>query len=103
MLHSPIRSSAKSFPHAQGTLQEKINHPAAFVHKLPNELSWEMGALLEPLGVAIHASRRAQLKPHSRVLVFGAGAVGLLVAAVLRMQPESGPIVIAEIGKLAPR
>lgn len=28
-----FRSSAKSFPHAQGTLQDRINHPAAWVHK----------------------------------------------------------------------
>lgn len=28
-----FRSSAKSFPHAQGTLQDRINHPAAWCHK----------------------------------------------------------------------
>jgi L-iditol 2-dehydrogenase len=28
-----FRSSAKAFPHAQGTLQDRINHPAAWCHK----------------------------------------------------------------------
>lgn len=92
-----FRSSAKSFPHAQGTLQERLNHPIGFVHKLPQELSLEMGALLEPLGVAMHASRRANLKSGGRILVLGAGAVGLLTAAVVRMQDPDATVVIADI------
>jgi len=92
-----FRSSAKGFPHAQGTLQERLNHPAAFVHRLPPELGVEMGALLEPLGVAIHAWRRAGVREGSRVLVFGAGAVGLLTAAVARMQGGDVRVVIADV------
>ncbi|KAK8165662.1 chaperonin 10-like protein [Phyllosticta citrichinensis] len=90
-----FRSSAKAFPHAQGTLQDRINHPAAWCHKLPDSLSLELGALLEPLGVAIHATRRAQLAPLSKVLVFGAGAVGLLVAAMAKI--SGATVVIADI------
>ncbi|KAK8220243.1 sorbitol dehydrogenase-like protein [Phyllosticta capitalensis] len=90
-----FRSSAKAFPHAQGTLQDRINHPAAWCHKLPDSLSLELGALLEPLGVAIHATRRAQLAPLSTVLVFGAGAVGLLVAAMAKI--SGATVVIADI------
>jgi len=91
-----FRSSAKAFPHAQGTLQEKINHPAAWCHKLPDSLSLDLGALLEPLGVAIHANRRAGLPPSSTALVFGAGAVGLLVAAMAKISGCS-TVVIADI------
>lgn len=90
-----FRSSAKAFPHAQGTLQDRINHPAAWCHKLPDSLSLELGALLEPLGVAIHATRRAQLAPLSKVVVFGAGAVGLLVAAMAKI--SGATVVIADI------
>ncbi|KAH8158526.1 hypothetical protein CIB48_g9723 [Xylaria polymorpha] len=50
-----FRSSAKSVPHAQGTLQTRINHPARWAHKLPEALSLEHGALIEPLSVAMHA------------------------------------------------
>ncbi|KAI9695303.1 MAG: hypothetical protein M1820_008710 [Bogoriella megaspora] len=91
-----FRSSAKAFPHAQGTLQERINHPAKWCHKLPNNVSLELGALLEPLSVAIHSNRRAQLPPQSTVLVFGAGAVGLLVAAIAKID-GSATVVIADI------
>lgn len=52
--------------------------------------------MVEPLSVAIHASRRANLEPGSTVLVFGAGTVGLLVAAVAKIS-GSGTIVIADI------
>lgn len=55
-----------------------------------------LGAVLEPLSVAIHASRRADIRSTaSGVLVLGAGAVGLLCAAVIK---EKGiPVVIADI------
>ncbi|KAI1805271.1 GroES-like protein [Daldinia bambusicola] len=79
-----FRSSAKSIPHFQGTLQEKINHPAIWCHKLPDQVSFEAAALLEPLSVAIHAVNRAIPAPGSTALVIGAGTVGLLTAAMAR-------------------
>ncbi|KAI7138505.1 sorbitol dehydrogenase-like protein, partial [Hortaea werneckii] len=91
-----FRSSGKSFPHFQGTLQERINHPAKWCYKLPEDVSLDIGALLEPLGVALHAFRRSQMPKGATVLVFGAGAVGLLCAAVARLQ-GAGKVVIADI------
>ncbi|PQE24317.1 alcohol dehydrogenase -like domain-containing protein [Rutstroemia sp. NJR-2017a BVV2] len=86
-----FRSSAKSVPHFQGTLQERINHPAVWCHKLPDHISFDAAALLEPLSVAIHSLNRAAPTPGSTALVIGAGAVGLLVAAMAR---QSGcPVV----------
>lgn len=91
-----FRSSGKSFPHFQGTLQERINHSAKWCYRLPDDMSLDVGALLEPLGVALHAFRRSQMKKGSTTLVFGAGAVGLLCAAVARVK-GAGKIVIADI------
>jgi len=91
-----FRSSAKSFPHFQGTLQERINHPAEWCHKLPDNVSIDLGIILEPLSVAIHAMRRAQLPPKSTVLVFGAGTVGLLAAAMAKIRGASH-VVIADL------
>ncbi|KAF9269644.1 GroES-like protein [Marasmius fiardii PR-910] len=56
-------SSAKTFPHLDGTLQEKMNHPAHLLHPLPENVSFEQAALAEPLSVLIHASRRAGICP----------------------------------------
>ncbi|KAK5174938.1 uncharacterized protein LTR77_000074 [Saxophila tyrrhenica] len=91
-----FRSSGKSFPHFQGTLQERINHPAKWCYRLPDEMSLDVGALLEPLGVAVHAFRRSLMPKGANVLVFGAGAVGLLCAAVATIR-GSGKVVIADI------
>lgn len=91
-----FRSSGKAFPHFQGTLQGRINHASKWCYKLPDNVSLDEGALLEPLSVAIHAVRRARFQPGSRVLVIGAGAVGMLTAAVLRAE-KAGSITIADI------
>ncbi|KAF2100758.1 GroES-like protein [Rhizodiscina lignyota] len=91
-----FRSSAKSVPHYQGILQERINHPAKWCHKLPSQVSLDAAALLEPLSVAIHSVRRAQVEQGSTVLVFGAGTVGLLVAAMAKVSGAT-TVVIADI------
>ncbi|KAF2151748.1 sorbitol dehydrogenase-like protein [Myriangium duriaei CBS 260.36] len=91
-----FRSSAKSFPHFQGTLQSRINHPAKWCHKLPASVSLAEGALLEPLSVALHAVRRSLMPQGARVLVLGAGAVGALCAGVAKMK-GAGTVVIADI------
>ncbi|KAK3900782.1 sorbitol dehydrogenase [Staphylotrichum tortipilum] len=91
-----FRSSAKSVPHFQGTLQERINHPAVWCHKLPDSISFDAAALLEPLSVAIHAVNRAQPTPGSTALVIGAGAVGLLTAAMAR-QSGCSTVTIADV------
>jgi L-iditol 2-dehydrogenase len=64
--------------------------------RLPDDVSLDLGALLEPLGVGIQASKRAQLRVGATVLVFGAGAVGLLVAAMARISGAS-TVIIADI------
>ncbi|KAF1812609.1 GroES-like protein [Eremomyces bilateralis CBS 781.70] len=91
-----FRSSARVFPHAQGTLQERINHPARWCHKLPHDVSLEHAALLEPLSVAVHASKRAKLKGGEKALVLGAGTVGLLVATMAIIRGAES-VVIADI------
>lgn len=64
--------------------------------RLPPNVSLELGALVEPLSVALHASDRARLARGSTVLVFGAGTVGLLCAAISRAVGECR-VVIADI------
>ncbi|KAK4466885.1 putative sorbitol dehydrogenase [Cladorrhinum samala] len=91
-----FRSSAKSFPHFQGTLQDRINHPAAWCHRLPDNISFDSAALLEPLSVALHAVNRAKPTPGSSALVLGAGAVGLLTAAMAR-QSGCSTVTIADV------
>ncbi|KAK6387163.1 hypothetical protein LTS17_000429 [Exophiala oligosperma] len=103
-----FRSSAKTFPHADGTLQTMITQPAEMCHKLPENVTFEQGALVEPLAVSLHALNRSQVAGSgsgvaltgSSALVLGAGAVGMLTAAVLAVAGVTD-IVIADID--APR
>lgn len=66
--------------------------------RLSDVLTCDDGALLEPLSVACHAVRRAQVVPASSCLIIGAGAVGLLCAAVARFKGCSR-IAICDIDK----
>ena len=54
--------------------------------RIPDSLSTRVAALTEPTAIALHAVQLAGLGPDDRVLVTGAGPVGLLIVAVLRAQ-----------------
>lgn len=106
-----FRSSAKVFPHFDGTLMERTNHPADMCHKLPETISFAGGALLEPLAVCLHAVRRSHPPSPEDVqlaqstgektsaLVFGAGAIGLLLAGALATAETFSSIVVADIDR----
>ncbi|WVN89411.1 uncharacterized protein L203_104634 [Cryptococcus depauperatus CBS 7841] len=94
-------SSAKTFPHLDGTLREVMTWPADLVYKLPPDLALPLAALAEPFSVVLHAYRRAQLTPGARILVIGAGAVGLLTCALANASGCSSVVAIdIEQGKL---
>lgn len=71
-------------PPIDGTLARYYVLPADLCYKLPAHVSLEEGALMEPLAVAVHVIRQAEVKPGHRVVIFGAGPVGLLCLAVAR-------------------
>jgi (R,R)-butanediol dehydrogenase/meso-butanediol dehydrogenase/diacetyl reductase len=54
------------------------------LHKMPDGLSWEQGALVEPAAVALHAVRQSTLKAGDTAVVFGAGPIGLMVIEALK-------------------
>lgn len=55
-----------------------------WVHLLPDFVSYEEGTLLEPLAVAVHAARKAQVEMGHTSAIFGAGGIGLLLLQVAR-------------------
>jgi L-iditol 2-dehydrogenase len=59
-------------------------------------VSLDAAALLEPLSVAIHATRRASIEQGDTVIVFGAGTVGLLVAAMAKLSGAT-TVMIADV------
>jgi L-iditol 2-dehydrogenase len=71
-------------PSTDGAFVEYVAYPAAFTYRLPVELSFEDGALLEPLSVGLHAVDRAGVGVGARVLITGAGPIGLMTMLAAR-------------------
>ena len=59
------------------TLTINKHNISAVVFRLPDNVSFEEGALIEPLSVGLHACRRGQVTMGHKVLVSGAGPIGL--------------------------
>ncbi|CBJ46794.1 2,3-butanediol dehydrogenase [Erwinia amylovora] len=64
------------------------------VHPMPEGLSYEQGALVEPAAVALHAVRMSKLKAGDKAAVFGAGPIGLLMIEALRAAGASEIYVV---------
>ncbi len=66
-----------------GAFAEYVAVPAHIVYRLPDEVSFEHAAMVEPVSVAVHAVSRAPT-PAGTAVVVGAGTIGLLVIQALR-------------------
>ncbi|TKA26689.1 D-xylulose reductase A [Salinomyces thailandicus] len=71
-------------PPVDGTLAKYYALPADFCYELGDHVTLEEGAVVEPLSIAVHVVRQANIKPGQSLVVFGAGPVGLLCCAVAR-------------------
>ncbi|GIM46725.1 sorbitol dehydrogenase [Collibacillus ludicampi] len=72
-------------PPVDGAWAEYVTVRSDFLYKLPDEMSFEDGALLEPLSVGFHAMRRGKVGPGDRVLVVGLGPIGLLAIQAAKL------------------
>lgn len=80
-------------PPVDGAIVQRLAFPAAFAHTAPEGLVAEQAALAEPVSVGVWACRKARVSPGDRVLVTGAGAIGLLAAQVARTAGATQVIV----------
>jgi len=67
-------------PPVHGCLTPYVVHPAAFTFKLPDNVSFAEGAMVEPLAVGMHAANKAGIKPGELAVVSGAGPIGMVTA-----------------------
>ncbi|GAB1217899.1 hypothetical protein ATERTT37_007142 [Aspergillus terreus] len=90
-----------STPPVDGLLRRYVNHPAIWCHKI-GDMSYEDGALLEPLSVSLAAIERSGLRLGDPTLITGAGPIGLITLLSARAAGAT-PIVITDIdeGRLA--
>lgn len=72
-----------------GGFSEYVAADEHIVHKIPDTVSYEQGALVEPSAVALYAVRQSKLKVGDKAVVFGAGPIGLLVIEALKASGAS--------------
>lgn len=83
-------------PPIDGNLCRYYTHAADFCYKLPENVSLEEGALMEPLAVGVHACSRAGVTLGSKVLICGAGPIGLVNLLTAKAMGAS-EVVITDI------
>jgi (R,R)-butanediol dehydrogenase/meso-butanediol dehydrogenase/diacetyl reductase len=79
---------------ADGAFAEYAVFPEKSLFKLPDSISDETGAFVEPLAVAVHAVKRSRMKAGDTVAIVGAGPIGLLVMQAARVCGAGNVFVI---------
>ncbi|CAI6334420.1 unnamed protein product [Periconia digitata] len=79
-----------------GTIQRYKTHPAKWCHKLPDNVTYSEGALLEPLSVVMHGIKTAGLSLGRGAVVCGAGPIGLIALAAARAS-GAHPLIITDL------
>ncbi len=83
-------------PPVHGCLRETVVHPAMFTFKLPDNLGFDEGALIEPMAIGLHAATKAGIKPGDTALVTGCGTIGL-VTAIAALSAGCSRVIITDI------
>ena len=81
-------------PPTQGAYRQFLTHPAALIVPLPDSISDEVGALLEPLAIAVHIMDRLRPKLGANVVILGAGPIGLTALMAMRLHAPAKVVVI---------
>lgn len=71
--------------HRDGGYQEYIAVTGTSAHKLPDHISWETAAMIEPYSIAAQVIDRGRLTAEDTVLICGAGPIGLLILQAVKM------------------
>jgi (R,R)-butanediol dehydrogenase/meso-butanediol dehydrogenase/diacetyl reductase len=79
---------------APGGFSERVAAPNYSLHKLPDSISTDAGALIEPISVVVHAVRRGRVAVGEVVAVVGAGMIGLGATAVTRASGAAAVYVV---------
>jgi len=79
--------------HIDGAMAEYFSHPRHLVHKVPDDIPWNLLAMVEPLTISMHAVHRSRVKKGEHVVITGSGPIGLLAAQYV-LALEALPIVV---------
>jgi len=82
-------------PPVHGAYCEYLAVPERYAHPLPPELSYDEGAMIEPLAIGLFASDLAAIQPGYTVAILGAGSIGL-VTLMSALAAGAGPVFVSE-------
>ncbi len=83
-------------PPVHGCMRPYVVHPAEFTYTLPDNVSYEQGAMVEPLAVGMHAAKKAKIKPGDVAVVIGAGTIGI-TTAISALATGCSKVIISDI------
>ncbi|UNI17719.1 D-xylulose reductase [Purpureocillium takamizusanense] len=83
-------------PNSHGMLAKFWKAPEDFVYRISPETSLEEAVLVEPLAVAVHAAKLADIRPGDTVVVLGSGTIGLLCGAIAKAF-GAGRVILLDI------
>jgi (R,R)-butanediol dehydrogenase/meso-butanediol dehydrogenase/diacetyl reductase len=88
--------------HSDGGFGEYVNvnvtrgaNPVPVLYKLPDNVSLEVGAMVEPLAVGVHATKRGKLAEGESVVIVGAGPIGICTTLAAKAA-KAGQIIVLE-------
>lgn len=87
-------------PPGHGVLRETVVHAADFTYRLPDNISYGEGAMVEPLAVGMHGATKAKIKPGDVAVVLGAGTIGM-VTALAALAGGCSRVIISDV--IAPK
>lgn len=86
-------------PNYRGALTNYLTHPEALTYKLPDNMDIMEGALVEPAAVGMHAAMEAEVKPGKKIVILGAGCIGLMTLQACKVMGASEIVVVDVIEK----
>jgi len=84
--------------HLNGAFAEYVTVPEKVLHKLPGEMSYEVGASIDPIASAYRPIKKANIGSQDTVLIFGPGPIGLYTVQLARAEGAKRIIVVGISG-----
>lgn len=85
-------------PPVHGVLTPEVVHPANYTFKLPDNVSFAEGAMVEPFAVGMQAAFKAGIKPGDTAIVLGAGPIGTMVA-IAALAGGCARVIVADLAQ----
>lgn len=85
-------------PPVHGVLTRHVVHPANYTFKLPDNVSFAEGAMVEPFAVGMQAATKARITPGDTAVVLGAGPIGTMVA-IAALAGGCARVVVADLAQ----